>query len=102
MRLKQAITLVAPHLAEAVLGALHRAPLEGLSVQEVRGYGRQKNYLDQYQDGEFADAFVPKVEITLWVDESRLDDVLDKITAVTRTGCTGDGKVLITPVDRML
>ncbi|SMP70818.1 nitrogen regulatory protein P-II family [Neorhodopirellula lusitana] len=96
--MKQVVTLVAPHLAEQVLLALRRAPLEGLSVMEVKGYGRQKSYLDQYQDTEYSEAFVPKVEITLWVDDLRLEEVLDKIVSVTRTGRIGDGKIIVLPV----
>lgn len=97
--MKQVVTVLPPHLAEAVLGSLQRAPLEALSVLEVKGYGRQKSYLDQYQDTEYSEAFVPKVEITLWVDDGRLEEVLDKIVAVTRTGRIGDGKILILPVE---
>jgi len=96
--MKQVVTVVSPHLAENVLAALRRAPLEGLSVMEVKGYGRQKSYLDQYQDTEYSEAFVPKVEITLWVDDLRLEEVLDKIVAVARTGRIGDGKILVMPV----
>lgn len=100
--MKQVVTVVAPHLAEQVLLALRRAPLEALSVIEVKGYGRQKSYLDQYQDTEYSEAFVPKVEITLWVDDQRLDEVLDRIIEVTRTGRIGDGKVLVLPVSSFL
>lgn len=96
--MKQVITVVAPHLAEQVLIALQRAPLEGLIVHEVKGYGRQKSYLDQYQDTEYSEVFLPKVEITLWVDDSRLDSVIDKIVEVTRTGRIGDGKIMVMPV----
>lgn len=96
--MKQIITVVAPHIAEEVLAALKRAPLEALSVMEVKGYGRQKSYLDQYQDTEYSQAFVPKVEITIWVDDLRLDEVVAKIVAVTRTGRMGDGKIMILPV----
>lgn len=100
--MKQVVTVVAPHLAEQVLLALRRAPLEALSVLEVKGYGRQKSYLDQYQDTEYSEAFVPKVEITLWVDDLRLEEVLEKITEVTRTGRIGDGKILVLPVHSFL
>lgn len=96
--MKQVITVVAPHLAEKVLVALQRAPLEGLIVHEVKGYGRQKSYLDQYQDTEYSEVFLPKVEITLWVDDSRLDSVIEKIVEVTRTGRIGDGKIMVMPV----
>ncbi|MEM6979135.1 MAG: P-II family nitrogen regulator [Planctomycetota bacterium] len=96
--MKQVVTVVAPHLAEEVLRSLRRAPLEALSVLEVKGYGRQKSYLDQYQDTEYSEAFVPKVEITLYVDDLRLDEVVDKIVAVTRSGRIGDGKIMVMPV----
>lgn len=96
--MKQVVTVVPPHLAEEVLRSLRRAPLEALSVLEVKGYGRQKSYLDQYQDTEYSEAFVPKVEITLYVDDLRLDEVVDKIVAVTRSGRIGDGKIMVMPV----
>lgn len=95
---KQIVTIVRPHLAEPLIAALRRAPLEGLSVTEVKGFGRQKSYLDEYRDTEYSAAFVPKVEITLWVDDSRYEEILDKIIRVTRTGRIGDGKVFVLPV----
>ena len=96
--MKQIVTIVRPHLAEKVLASLRRAPLEALSVTEVKGYGRQKSYLDQYQETEYREAFVPKIEITLWVDDSRLDEVLQKIVSVARSGRIGDGKIMVLPV----
>jgi nitrogen regulatory protein P-II 1 len=96
--LKQIITIVRPHLAEQLLVSLRRAPLEALSVTEVKGYGRQKSYLDEYQETEYSAAFVPKVQITLWVDDSRSEEVLEKIVSVTRSGRIGDGKIFVMPV----
>ncbi len=96
--MKQIITIVRPHLAEQLLDSLRRAPLEALSVTEVKGYGRQKSYLDEYQQTEYAEAFVPKVQITLWVDDSRCEEVLEKIVSVTRSGRIGDGKIFVLPV----
>ena len=100
--MKQIITILRPHLAEQLLESLRRAPLEALSVTEVKGYGRQKSYLDEYQQTEYSEAFVPKVEITLWVDDSRAEEVLDKIVAVTRSGRIGDGKIFVLPVGTFL
>ena len=96
--MKQIITIVRPHLAEQLLDSLRRAPLEALSVAEVKGYGRQKSYLDEYQETEYSEAFVPKVQITLWVDDSRSEEVLEKIVSVTRSGRIGDGKIFVMPV----
>ena len=73
--MKQIVAIVKPFLAEQVLEALRHAPLEALNVREVKGYGRQKSYLDQYSETEYSQAFLPKVEITLWVDDARVDDL---------------------------
>jgi nitrogen regulatory protein PII len=95
--LKEVIAIVKPFLAERVLEALKFAPLEACTVREVKGYGRQKSYLDQYGDSEYSLAFLPKVEIQLWVEDARVDEVVDRIISVARTGRIGDGKVFILP-----
>lgn len=95
--MKQIVAVVKPFLAEKVLDSLKRAPLEAVSVREVKGYGRQKNYLDQYQGSEYSLAFLPKVEINLWVDDSRVEEILRKIVEVARTGRMGDGKIFVLP-----
>lgn len=94
---KQVIAIVKPFLAEKVLEGLKRAPLEACSVREVKGYGRQKSYLDQYADSEYSLAFLPKVEITMWVDDVRVEEILRKIVEVARTGRMGDGKIFVVP-----
>ena len=96
-RVKQVIAIIKPFLAEKVLEGLKRAPLEACSVREVKGYGRQKSYLDQYADSEYSLAFLPKVEITLWVDDGRVEEVLRKIVEVARTGRMGYGKIFVVP-----
>ncbi len=97
--MKQVIAIVKPFLAEKVLEGLKRAPLEALSVREVKGFGRQKSYLDQYDDSEFSQAFLPKVEITMWVDEARVNEIVRKIMQIARTGRIGDGKVFVLPAE---
>ena len=96
--MKQIVAVVKPFLAEKVLESLKRAPLEALNVREVKGYGRQKSYLDEYGDSEYSLAFLPKVEIALWVDDARVDEILRKIISVARTGRMGDGKIFVLPV----
>lgn len=93
--MKQIIITLRPHLADAVLDSLRRAPVEAVCVHEVKGYGRQKSYLDEYQASEYAEAFVPKVEIVIWVDGPRLEEVLEKVTTIARTGRIGDGKIMV-------
>ena len=93
--MKQIIAIVKPFLAEKVLEGLKRAPLEACSVREVKGYGRQKSYLDQYGDSEYSLAFLPKVEITLWVDDNRAEEIYRNVVEVARTGRMGDGKIFV-------
>ncbi|MCX7413661.1 MAG: P-II family nitrogen regulator [Planctomycetia bacterium] len=95
--MKEVIAIVKPFMAERVLEALKFAPLEACAVREVKGYGRQKSYLDQYGDSEYSLAFLPKVEIQLWVDDSRVDEVVERIVQVARTGRMGDGKIFVLP-----
>jgi nitrogen regulatory protein PII len=96
--MKQVIAIVRPYLAEKVLENLKLAPLEALAVREVKGFGRQKNYLDEYKAGEFESVFLPKVEISMWVEDFRVEEVVRRITEVARSGRMGDGKVLVLPV----
>ncbi len=96
--MKQIVTVVRPHLAESLLAGLKRAPVEAISVTEVKGFGRQKSYLDQYEASEYSEAFLPKVEITLYVEDSRVEEILQKLVALSRSGRMGDGKIFVVPV----
>ena len=98
--MKQIVAVVKPYLAEKVVEALRRAPLEALAVREVKGYGRQKDHLGEYGQSEYALAFLPKVEIEAWVDDARVGEVIERITQVARTGRMGDGKIFVLPVSR--
>ncbi|MCA9197333.1 MAG: P-II family nitrogen regulator [Pirellulaceae bacterium] len=95
--MKQIIAVVRPFVADKVLNGLKRAPLEALCVREVKGYGRQKNHLDEYDGSEFALAFLPKVEISLWVEDARLESILAKVKESANTGRMGDGKIFVLP-----
>ena len=95
--MKQIIAVVRPFLAEKILDILQQASLEALSICEVKGFGRQKSYLNQYSETDFDQVFLPKVEITVWVEEEQVDEVLDQLVAVARTGRIGDGKILVLP-----
>ncbi len=97
--MKQIIAIVKPFLAEKILEGLRYAPLEALLVQEVKGFGRQKAYLHRYADNEFELAFLPKVEISMWVDDARADEVVRSVVQIARTGRIGDGKVFVLPAE---
>jgi nitrogen regulatory protein PII len=97
---KQIIAIVKPYLAEKVVEALCRAPLEALTVREVKGYGRQKGHLADYGESDYALAFLPKIEIEAWVDDSRLKEVVERLEQLAQTGRMGDGKIFVLPVTR--
>jgi len=96
--MKCVIAVVRPFLLDRILESLRLAPLEALQVVEVKGYGRQKDHLDQYGNNEYSLAFLPKVEITMWVDDYRVQEVVDCLSQSARSGRMGDGKIFVTPV----
>lgn len=97
--MKQVVAVVKPFLVEEILEGLRRAPLEAVSIREVKGFGRQKSYLDQYAESEYTHAFLSKVEITLWVDDARAEEIVRKIVEIARTGRMGDGKIFVLPAE---
>jgi nitrogen regulatory protein P-II 2 len=93
--MKQLTIVVKPFRAEAVLRAVAELDVIACIVQEAKGYSRQKGYLDRYLGSEYSMAFLPKVEITLWVSADHAREVADRIASCARTGRIGDGKVLV-------
>ena len=93
----QIIALVKPFRAHAVLAALESLPVLGGTVREAMGYGRQKDRLHQYLGSEYSSSFVPKVELTLFVEEEHAPAVIKAIVNQARTGRIGDGKILVLP-----
>src|SRR5215831_15483809 len=88
------LTIVAkPFRAEAVLKAVAEVGVDSCVVREAKGYSRQKGYLDRYMGSEYSMAFLPKVEISVWVSDDRAAEVADRIVRTARTGRIGDGKV---------
>jgi nitrogen regulatory protein P-II 1 len=99
--MKQVVAIVKPFLAERILEGLRRAPLEAVHIREVKGMGRQKSYLDEYDEydqSEYAQAFLPKVEITAFVEDARAEEVIRKMVETARTGRMGDGKIFVLSV----
>jgi nitrogen regulatory protein P-II 2 len=93
--MKQLTIVVRPFRTEAVLRAIADMNVTACVVQEAKGYSRQKGYLDRYAGSEYGLAFLPKVEITVWVNDDRADAVTDHIFRAARTGRIGDGKILV-------
>ena len=95
--MKQLTIVVKPFRAEAVLRVVADAGVTACAVREAKGYGRQKGYLDRYKGSEYSTAYLPKVEITVWVPAARADELAQRIAKAARTGRIGDGKVFVVP-----
>jgi nitrogen regulatory protein PII len=93
----QIIALVKPFRAQAVLGALESVEILGGVVREAMGYGRQKNRLQHYLGSEYNTSFLPKVELTVFVEEEHVAAAVRAIVGEARTGRIGDGKILVLP-----
>ena len=89
------IAVVQPHRLDAVREALLAIQVEGMTVTEVRGYGRQKGHKEIYRGAEYTIAFVPKLKIEVAVPGERVDEVVAAIQGAARTGKVGDGKIFV-------
>ena len=97
MRLVTAV--LKPFKLDDVKIALEAFGVQGMTVSEVQGYGRQRGHTEVYRGAEYTVSFVPKVKIEVLVDNSDATDVVDVIAKAAQTGSIGDGKVWSTPVD---
>jgi nitrogen regulatory protein P-II 1 len=94
--------IVKPYALDAVKDAMKGAGVTGLTVSEVRGFGRQSGHTETYRGTEYTVEFVPKAKIEVLVDEMDTDKIVDTIAAAARTGKIGDGKIWVTDVGRAL
>ncbi|MDX1964444.1 MAG: P-II family nitrogen regulator [Pirellulales bacterium] len=94
-RMQLIIAVIKPFLAETLLAELQRLPIVEIIIVEAKGYGRQKSYLDQYAESEYALAFLPKIELRLFVEDPHADAVTRQIVDIARTGRMGDGKIFV-------
>jgi len=95
-------TIIKPFKLDDVKDALKSVGIQGMSVSEVKGFGRQGGHTETYRGSEYAIDFVPKVQIELVVDDSQVDSVVDTIRTAAATGKIGDGKIWITEVTRLI
>lgn len=87
---------------EEVKDALHGKGIQGMTVTEVRGFGRQKGHTETYRGAEYAVDFLPKVKLEVVVDEKDAQSVIDTIVAAARTGQVGDGKIFVTALSDVI
>jgi len=93
--MKIVMAVIKPFKLEEVRDALTSIGVHGLTVTEVKGYGRQKGHTEIYRGAEYAVSFLPKLKIEVAVDANMVDQVIEAITAAARTGQIGDGKIFV-------
>ena len=97
--MKKIEAIIKPFKLDEVKEALSKAGIQGLTITEVKGFGRQKGHTELYRGAEYVVDFLPKVKIEILVDDDKAGEVADTIISAARTGRIGDGKIFILPMD---
>jgi nitrogen regulatory protein P-II 2 len=100
--MKYIVAIIQPHRIDAVREALTEAGINGLTVSEVRGYGRQRGHKEVYRGAEYAISYVPKLKLEIAVEPEKADDVIQAIEKSARTGKIGDGKIFVMDLQQAL
>jgi nitrogen regulatory protein P-II 2 len=100
--MKLVIAIIKPFKLEDVRDALTALGISGMTVSEVKGYGRQKGHTEIYRGAEYAVNFLPKMKIEVAVPSNRVDGVVEAIIAAAKTGQIGDGKIFVTDLSRAI
>ena len=100
--MKKVECIIKPFKLEDVKEALADVGVTGMTVSEVKGFGRQKGHTELYRGSEYTVDFLPKVKIEIIVKDEDVDRVVDSIATAARTGRIGDGKIFIHPVDKVI
>jgi nitrogen regulatory protein PII len=99
--MKLVTAIIKPFKLEDVKEALQDAGVQGMTVTEVRGFGRQRGHKEVYRGAEYQVDFVPKVRVEVLVDQSQVEPVVQAVMTSARTGKIGDGKVFVTDADQV-
>ncbi len=100
--MKKIEAIIKPFKLDEVKEALQDAGIEGITVTETKGFGRQKGHTELYRGAEYVVDFLPKVKIEIVIEESMVERILEVIQDAARTGRIGDGKIFVTPVEEVI
>ena len=100
--MKIIIAIIKPFKLEDVRNALNAIGVPGMTVTEVKGYGRQRGHSELYRGAEYAVTFLPKIKIEVAVPSELVDNTLGAITAAAKTGQIGDGKIFVLDIDKAM
>ena len=99
VKMKKIEAIIKPFKLDDVKEALQGVGIQGITITEVKGYGRQKGHTEIYRGAEYVVDFLPKVKLEIILPEDKVKEVVDTITKIAHTGRIGDGKIFVTPVD---
>jgi len=94
--------IIKPFKLDDVREALSDIGITGMTASEVKGFGRQKGHTELYRGAEYVVDFLPKIKIEIVIKDDQLDECIEAITRAARTGKIGDGKIFVTPVEKVL
>jgi nitrogen regulatory protein P-II 1 len=100
--MKKIEAIIKPFKLDDVKEALNEMGIKGMTVSEVKGYGRQKGHKEIYRGAEYIVDFIPKVKMEIIVEASQVDEVVEKIRNAANTGKIGDGKIFVLPVEEVI
>jgi len=100
--MKKIEAIIKPFKLDDVREALNELGLQGMTITEVKGYGRQKGHKEIYRGAEYLVDFIPKIKLELVVGTDRVDEVVDTIRNAANTGKIGDGKIFVLPVEQAI
>ena len=100
--MKKIEAIIKPFKLDEVKEALQEVGVQGLSVIEVKGFGRQKGHTELYRGAEYVVDFLPKVKIEVVLDDDLVDGAIEAITGAAKTGKIGDGKIFVSPVEQAI
>ncbi len=100
--MKKVECIVRPHVMDAVKSALQEVGVVGMTVSEVKGFGRQKGHTETYRGSEYKVEFLPKVKIEVALSEELVDGAVEAVLKTAKTGKFGDGKIFVTALDEVI
>ncbi len=100
--MKKVEAIIKPFKLDAVKEGLMDIGIKGLTVSEVKGYGRQKGHTEIYRGAEYVVDFLPKVKIEIVIEDEMVDTVIEKIIETSKTGKVGDGKIFVIPIEEVI
>jgi nitrogen regulatory protein P-II 1 len=100
--MKKIEAIIRPHLLESVKDALQALGVQGMTISEVKGFGRQKGHTEVYRGSEYKVEFVPKLKVEIVLDDEIVERVIEAIVKTARTGKFGDGKIFVFPVEEAI